>query len=1149
VEAVETQPTGTERKLVTVLFADLEGSTGLGERLDPERLGELLERYFAAMREQIEAEGGTVEKFIGDAVVAAFGVPTAHEDDPSRALRAALRMRRRLAELNPELERAYGAALRVRTGVNTGEVLATVGPHPGEPMVTGDTVNTAARLEQLAEPGEIVVAERTARAARAFPFRPLGALQLRGRAAGVAAVVLEGDEPSRPDRGVPGLRAPMIGRDRELAVLRSVYERAVEESRPALVTVYGDPGVGKSRLTREFAEWAEGVEGGASVLRGRCLPHGEGATYWPLAEILKSLAGIRDSDAPGITLDRLRAFGADRLTREVATDPTKATAALAYTVGVEDPEHPFSHVEPREMRSKIHAAWRSLFSALARDRPVIAVVEDIHWADSALLDLLEELADRVVGPVVFVCPARPELTESRPAWGGGRRNRSSIALEPLAQHDAARLIGFLLAVDDLPERVRSRVLERAEGNPFFLEEIVRHLIDNGRIVHADGRWRATSDVDDVEIPDTIQGVLAARIDLLDANAKRTLQRAAVVGRVFWPGPVGRLGDGDGDALREMLHQLEERELVLSRLGSAIAGQPEYIFRHVLTREVAYESLPRRERGSAHAEVARWLEDTAGGRAREFVDLLAYHWEEAYRSELESPSAGGRPLDELRDKAFEALRNASEVARRRFAVRHATSLSDRALAIAADGEQRAVALEQAGFVALSDYRGDRAWDSFGEAIELRLRATPDDGVAIAAACARAVEAPTRWPGSMRTMVEEEEVRRLIDVGFAHVPEGDSEERVRLLIARAFQPFAVGMRRVFDDPSLREAEEAGLVASDMAVRLGRPDLASAALDAAASVPGNRGDYGRMLEINARRLPLIHKLDDPLEIGDIYSMNSWCNAYVGNLREAREYAAEGARSAGDAPTLVGCLSWLAFAEFSLGNWDAVVTEIQPTIEQHLGDRADAPPYFTIPAFGSTAFILAARSAPAAARYIDMLRGAAGVTQGYSSGMVEAWIAWIAAIGGKPTEGRATFDTISEGARLGTIRPFADVVEATLLAEERRWDVAPAFVETTRRYAFAARLVALPPHLDRLEALATLAEADGAGLEGLANAADALERIGARWDRAVVDLDLARSLTDHGRRDEALQLLTRAAETFEELRAVRDVERARALRAVMDG
>ena len=589
-----------ERKLVTVLFADVTGSTALGERLDPERLKDVMSAYFEAMREEIQAEGGTVEKFIGDAVMAAFGVPKAHEDDAARAVRAAMRMRARLGELNGDLEQAHGITLQMRIGINTGEVLAQPAPTPAEGMVTGDAVNVAARLEQAADPGQVVVSERTAKAARGFRFEPLPPLQLKGKDASVGAVVLLGAVEGA-ERGVPGLQAPMVGRDNELDLLLALFERVTAARRPHLATVYGDAGVGKSRLTAEFVRRVEGREWSALVVRGRCLPYGEGVTYWALGEIVKSHAGLLDSDTSESALEKLQAMGAELLQPEFSSDPARTVAALAYTVGLEDPGYRFSELAARQVRLETHGAWRSFFSALGQ-RPTIVLVEDIHWAEAALLDLLEELADRVQGSVLFVCPSRPELTQRRPTWGGGKRNFSSIFLDPLTRADADRLVRFLLTVDDLPAALHDQILAKAEGNPFFLEEIVRQFIDEGRIVRSGDRWRAAGDLGYVVIPDTVQGVIAARIDLLATEEKKALQSASVVGRVFWTEPLKRLLNGEADRIDELLDRLESRELIAARLSSSMAGEREFIFKHILTRDVAYETLPRRARGPAHATV-------------------------------------------------------------------------------------------------------------------------------------------------------------------------------------------------------------------------------------------------------------------------------------------------------------------------------------------------------------------------------------------------------------------------------------------------------------------------------------------------------------------------------------------------------------------
>jgi class 3 adenylate cyclase len=1137
-----TAPAGQERRLVTILFADVTGSTALGEQLDPERLQEILAAYFQAMREEIEAEGGTVEKFIGDAVMAAFGVPVAHEDDPARALRAALRMRHRLERVNSDLKGRFGITLQIRTGVNTGEVLSATDPRPGEPMVTGDAVNVAARLEQSADPGSIVVAERTARAARGFRFRELGAQDLRGKQHPVPAVVLEVSAPERPERGVPGLRAPMVGREQELALLRTLFERSAAEGRPNLVTIYGDPGVGKSRLTAEFLAEAEGRVRKPTFVRGRCLPYGEGITYWPLAEILKGLAGVHDTDSPETTLERILAVGADLVTSDVASDPRKATAALAYTVGVTDPEFSFEAMEPREVRAKIHAAWRSLFSALAARSPVIAVIEDIHWADGALLDLLEELAERVVGPALFVCPARPEVTKRRPGWGGGRRNVSSIALEPLSVEDADTLIGFLLAVEDLPRSVHARILERAEGNPFFLEEIVRHLIDEGSIVRADDRWHAAPSIGDVEIPDTVQGVLAARIDLLEPVEKRALQRAAVVGRVFWPGPVGRLLNGDREQLRETLDRLQDRELVLSRLTSAIAGEAEFIFKHVLTRDVAYESLPRRDRANAHSAVAEWIEATTGERRDEFAELLAYHYEEAHRAQREDSGGDTDALEHLRTKAFAASMLASENARRRFAVVKAAAMAERASALAREPLERAQALEQVGMVAMNDYRGDLAHASFGEAADLRARYQPGERMAIARVCARAVEVPMRWPGSMKHVPAEEDVRRYLDLGLANVGEQDSELHVRLLLARAFVPYAFGTRRPITDAECDQALADGERAADMALRLGRPDLASASLDGAGTSWWVRGLYGPSVPNIRRRLELADMLEDPWELGDMYAVAAWTYATIGDYAEAVRLAELGESAAANQASGMELhnLAWRAFAEFSLGNWSTVLETVLPRVQGVLGDRFEDPPYFTAHAFGSAAFVRTARGDPAAASLLALLRrNTEGVQQGEWPSLSLLWLAWIATREGSLNEVEALLEPLNLS-HTELRRPLQDQVTATALAAFGRWDDVPAFLTASRAFAERAGLHALPVHLDRLDGRASLAAGNAERAAALLErAGDGFAGLGATWERAVTELDLAGALSTSGRDEDARSVLAHSAPVLEESGAIIELER----------
>ena len=1124
---------GSERKLVTVLFADVTGSTQLGEQLDPEQLRAVMDAYFSAMRTEIEAEGGTVEKFIGDAVMAAFGAPLAHEDDAARALRAGLRMLARLPDVNRDLEPAYGVRLQIRIGVHSGEVLAAVDPEPGEAMVTGDAVNAAARLQTAAEPGELLASERTVAAARGFVVEDRGSFELKGKQEGVRAfVVLE--ESGGPTRGLPGFHAPMVGRDTELDLLQSVYERAARERKPHLVTIYGEAGVGKSRLSREFLEWSSSRETAPITLAGRCLPYGDGITYWPLAEILKTHASILDSDPTDLAIEKVRKSGRDLLTLEVSADPSRATAALAYTIGLQDPDISFVDLDPKDVRAEVHAAWRSFFTALGERGPVVVVVEDIHWADHALLDLLEELTDRVAGPVLFLCPSRPDLIATRPGWGGGRRNTSSVALDPLSAEESDELIRALLAVDDLPPSVHDRILERAEGNPFFLEEIVRRLVDGGLIEHVGDRWRATEGIEEVEIPDTVQAVLAARIDLLEATDKRIAQAAAVVGRVFWPGPVAGLTGAEPADLDDALRRLEDRELVLSRPGSSLAGQPEYIFKHVLTRDVAYESLPRKERARAHATVAAWLERTAGDRAVEFAEVLAYHYGTAAGLERD---AGPATDPALRRSALEWLQRASEDARRRFVVKKAERLAEEALSFATDPLEHVGALTTLAEAFFTDYLGDLAWRYFSEAATMRASVDPPDGRLVAYLAARACDVTIRWPGSMTSVPTETEVRAVLDLGFANVPPGDSEERIRLLGVRAGWPFTFPMAQ---GDELEAYVTAGLEAADMAIRLGMPNLASGVLDNAAAAGAAVGDYSKVQPIWQRRRDVIPNVTDVFEIGDFWAMGGWVYYAIADYPSALRCLDAGL----DAIATIGAnnlnvhiSSWKVATLHRTGVWDEALT-LYTHIRDTLDDRRDQPPYFAAHAYGAAGQIHASRGDVARS---DQIVQIIAPLMSPASARLYPWLLRLHVMRGELDAARALE------------RPTAWRVHATETYEaesERAWAIrdpnGSELVGEMRSHAAETGAPSAEAFAERLAGRLAAADGDhGGARRNLAQAIAVFERLGAPWERAVTLIDLGRSQTAEGDRDEGRAAWIDARATFERLGAVRDLATVDALLA----
>jgi class 3 adenylate cyclase/tetratricopeptide (TPR) repeat protein len=683
-----------ERRVVTVLFADVAGWTALAERLDPEDVRVVQGELFELVNGQVELHGGITEKFVGDAVLAVFGIPQAHEDDPERAVRAAIAVRDDFSRLASELERRHGAAVGLRIGVNTGDVVSSrEAAARGELVVSGDAVNVAARLQQAAKPGEVLVGERTrAGTSRVVRYEDRGGIEARGKSSRVPAwaAVAVASRPQR--RGIEGLSAPMVGRDEELAVLQAVAARVVRERVPQLVTLFGPAGVGKSRLLAELVERTPDLR----LLKGGCLPYGDGITYWPLAQVAKDHAGILESDPAERALHKLAAAVA------AVVRPSEAAAvieAAAWTIGFSLPGASSADLQSGEVRARLYGAWRRYVAALGRERPTVLAIEDIHWASEPLLDLLDHLADTLSDTsVLVVCPARVELLETRPAWGAGKQNAIALNLSPLRPDDARRLVTELLDEDRMPDAVRERILERADGNPFYLEEILRMLIEQGSIERSGDGWIATGRLDDVPIPDSVHGVIAARIDLLDAGGRDALRRCSPMGRSFWPAAVG--------VDEAVVEALGRRGLVLEQPLSAVEGMREFTFKHALTRDVAYESLPRPERRELHRLLGEWIEQGSIGRKGEAAEIAAYHFGEAIRYGDDDPALGRR--------AFALLLASGEAAITRAAIQSARGLFERALALAPDDRGRYDALVALARCAIGEIRYDRAADRLEEA---------------------------------------------------------------------------------------------------------------------------------------------------------------------------------------------------------------------------------------------------------------------------------------------------------------------------------------------------------------------------------------------------------------------------------------------------
>ncbi len=652
---------------MTVLFADIVGSTAAVAEHDPEVVRESLAGVFERLREILVAHGGTVEKFIGDAVMAVFGVPAAHDDDAQRAVRAAFAMRDAIAGTGEPAE----LPLDLRIGVNTGEAVAGSG-EGAQLLVTGEPVNRAARLQQFAAPGEIVVGDLTrtltSAVVRYDPSRSIEAKGLGPIDASVARALLS-DLPEQ-DRGLPGRRAVLIGRDQEMGLLRGAYQRVPGDRRPYLVTLYGPAGAGKSRLAKEFAD----AIAPAAVWRGRCLPYGQGITYWPISEMLRADAGIdaADSAEDFVTKIRtavLRTFGENG-------DADAVAKRLAVLAGASRADEMLASVPLEDIAQELRWSMRRYVERRAAKAPLTLVFEDIHWAEPGLLDLIEHLAEWSRAPLFLLCLARPDLLDARPGWGGGRTNAAAIPLGPLTGDESRRLIGELLAVDALPDSLRDMVIARADGNPLYVEEFLRMLIESGDVEEREGRWVAVSRVEDLLVPPTLQALIGARIDRVPSGVKEVLQRASVIGQVFWTAALAGIG-ADPAALEDTLTSASRRDLVLELDEGGPGGGEGYRFKHVLIRDVVYAAITKAERQRLHDSFGRWLEKATIEQAERFADIVTYHAEQAYLFAHEVRASGARALGE---RAFGMLLATAGAAYARADYHAATVLFERALAI-------------------------------------------------------------------------------------------------------------------------------------------------------------------------------------------------------------------------------------------------------------------------------------------------------------------------------------------------------------------------------------------------------------------------------------------------------------------------------------
>ena len=885
-----------ERRKATIVFADLSGYTAVSERLDPERIKSMVDRALRRLGSEIERYGGTIDKYIGDNVMGVFGAPVAHEDDPERAVRAALGMQAAMDEVNERIAADIGANFALRVGINSGEVLA--GRIGDGYTVIGDPVNVAARLQSAAEPGTVIVGEITHRLTRAaIEYVELEPLALKGKSEPVPAweavrAVVRG-RAARPSSNASRL----VGRDDESELLLSLYERAAGEHRTHLVTVIGQAGVGKSRLLRELATSVGGQTPPPAVRLGSCPAYGAGLSYWALGEIVRGTFEISDSDDAELAWAKLHR-GVGELLDESDVEPAERVAeALGRPLGIEPNGHaeangqadPVEQIDARQMRDRLFSASRSLIEAASRRQPLIFAVEDIHWADEGMLDLIEHLARWAEGAILIICLARDELLDRRPGWGGGRIESTTIRLDPLAQEQARELVGALFSGGD--SDLAEQIAARSGGNPLFVEEMVNRIVEEGSAEAG-------------ELPETVHSVLAARLDSLPRSEREVLQAASVVGQTFWEGSVA-IGS-DAQNLHETLESLRGKDLVVPTAGSRLAGEREYAFKHVLIRDVAYSTLPKAVRARRHAEVAEFISARAADRGEGVIGMVAEHYGRAAAlgaaADLDPPE-----LEVIEARAVGALEAAGDAAAALYSNSEAQGHYETALSLERVTEPAARARigEKLGDVALRLGRVERAIRAWTECLE--------------------------YHRGEEELARVGDLHRKIGAGLWHKGdrEGSIENYQRGIDLLKDGPPSIELVRLYEEAASLYMHTGdnmlAIYASEKALRLAeRLDEAAAASRAHGifgRVFGRIGDSARARENLERSVELARESDPAEAIRALFALGyhlEVSDADYDGANAAYSEALDLALETGDLPSQVELRSAIAQVDVYLGKWE---------------------------------------------------------------------------------------------------------------------------------------------------------------------------------------------------------------------------------------
>ena len=1103
-----------ERRQVTVLFADLSGYTAASERMDPERVKALVDQALRRLGEEVERFGGTVDKYIGDNVMALFGAPVAHEDDAERAVRAGLGMQEAMAGINERLAETHGATFSLRVGVNTGEVVA--GAVGDAYTVVGDVVNVASRLQSAAERGSVTVGERTVRAtAGAIEYRELPPLTLKGKAEPVPAWEATGAAEAHPRRRAADARSPLVGRTHELDLLESLAQRVARERRAHLATVVGEAGVGKSRLLTEVRRRLADAPDSPVVRVGSCPAYGSAVVYWALGEILREEFGIDDADAAEAARQKLTEGVERRL--DGRSDPGEAkrqAATVARLLGMGPPRDPEADDEedPQRLRDSFFAATRALMEAIASERPLVIAFEDIHWADDGMLDLIDHLAQRVRAPLLVLCLTRDALFERRSDWGSGRRNATSLGLEPLTRDEARVLVAALLPGGG---EAAALVAERSEGNPLFAEEMVRLAGEEG---------------EGGELPDSVQGVLAARLDSLPSFERHLIQHAAVSGRTFWPGSLASVAQQEGGDLGQALSSLEDKDFLVSSTGPArLGGERELAFKHVLIRDVAYGMLPKAVRARRHYETALFVEEHAGDRADEVVGLLAEHYGRAaglaQESHLEEPLRG-----RLEGKALEVLETAGDRSAALYSNAEAFDHYAAAYALGvADPATRARLREKQGDVALLLGRVDVAIEAWEECIEDR---GAQENLARLGDLNRKVGAALWQKGAVKEAIER------YQRGIGLLKDGPPARELVLLYEEA----ATLYMYTGDNMLAIYAAEKAL---RLAERLEEAGAASRAHEVFGRVFGRMGDGVKARENLERSVEIARSSGPNNTIKALIALGSHLDMseadYVG-AAEAYSEARELARRVGDLTAEAELQSALALLAAYRADWEevAALTEASLELAEREGlARSLAYPYALrgLLRWRSGEFVQAA----------ETYRRALAIAHETGWSEVAYWALFGLALslrdsGDLPGALEALGQALEVCERAGLVAQSIQATSARavnlMLAgqSERAGEVAEEAAALAQRLPYPAARAA------SLQAKGACAPDADTAVAALAESRALWEELGRPLDAGWCDVLTARVAADE-RPDAAREAIERAVATFERLGVGHMAERARSL------